>query len=100
MPEVGKRQADRADLTCSPVRETSSTDPRHFIKAKIGRKWTTALVDPGSVQYYLDQKHAQQCRREGWEVADSGETAVMADGTIVDLGGKITITITVANQRI
>ena len=33
-------------------------------------------------------------------MADSGETAVMADRTIVHLGGKITGTITAANQRI
>ena len=48
---------------------------------------------------YLDQKNAQQCRREGWEVADSSETAVMVDATIVDLGGKVTGTITAANQK-
>ena len=33
-------------------------------------------------------------------VANSGETAVMADGTTVDLGGKLTGTITSANQSI
>ena len=60
--EIGKRQAYRSDKTCSPVRETSSTDPRPFIKVKIGRQWSAALVDPGSVRSYLDQKHAQQCR--------------------------------------
>ena len=72
VPEVGKRQADRADQTCSPVRQTGSTDLRPFIKIKIGHQWKTALIDPGSVRSYLDQKNAQQCRREGWEVADSG----------------------------
>ena len=97
VPDVGKRKADRADQTCSSVRETHSTDPRPFIQIKVGRNWTTALVDPGSVRSYLDQKHAEQCRREGWEIADSGETAIMADGAIVDLGGRITGTITAAN---
>ena len=96
MPKVGKGQADRADQTCSLVRETSSTDPRPFIKVKIGRQWTTALIDPGPVRSYLGQKNAQQCRQKDWKVADSGETAVMTDATIVDLGGKITA----ANQRI
>ena len=100
MPENGKRQADRVDQTCSPVRETSSTDPRPFIKVKIGHKWETALVDPGSVRSYLDQKHTQRCRREGWEVADSVETAIMVDGAIVDIGEKITGKITAANHRI
>ena len=100
--EAAKRATDRANITSSPVRKSksTSTDPRAFISVQIGAHWFTALIDPGSVRSYVDQKTGQHCRKQEWRVEDSGETAILADGSEVSLGKKLSGTITAANWKI
>ena len=44
VPEIGKRQVDRANTTCNLVRETHSTDPRPFIRIKFTHSCTPTLT--------------------------------------------------------
>ena len=102
MFKAGKRATDRANITSSPVRKSksTSTDPRAFISVQIGAHWFTAFIDPGSVCSYVDQKTGQHCLKQKWRVKDSGETAILADGSEVSLGKKLSGTITAANWKI
>ena len=52
LPEIGKRQEDRAHLIHRPVQESNVNIPRAFIQVRIGTPRATALVDPGSVRSY------------------------------------------------
>ena len=100
--KAGKRATDRANITSSPVRKSksTSTDPRAFISVQIGAHWFTALIDPGSVRSYVDQKTDQHGRKQEWRMEDSHETAILADGSEVSLGRKLSGMISAANRKI
>ena len=100
MFEAGKRATDRAKATSSPARKSKSTDPRAFISVQIGEHWFTALIDHRSVRSYVNQKTGKHCRKQQWTVEDSGKTAILADGSEITLGRKLSGTITAANRNI
>ena len=98
--KAGKRATNRANITSSPVRESKSTEPRAFTYVQIGALWFIALIDSGSVSSYVDQKTGHHCWKQQWRVEDSRETAILADGSEVSLGRKLSGTITAANRKI
>ena len=83
MFKVGKRPTDQANTISILVCESKGTDPRAFISVQIGENWFTALIDPGTVRSYVDQKTGQHCRKQKWSMEDSSETAILADASEV-----------------
>ena len=74
--------------------------PESLHQRQIGAHWYTALIDPGFVRSYVDQKTGQHYRKQEWRVEDSHETAILADGSGVSLGRKLSGLITAANRKI
>ena len=100
LPKAGKRQEDRAHHAHRPVQRNNARDPRAFIQVRIGARRVTALIDPGSVRSYLDRRMSHRCREDGWQREEGDEVAILADGSEVPLGDRLTGNITAAGLTI
>ena len=90
LPETGKRKRGRAKLDSPPARYVPpSEEPRIFINIQVGLSTFKALVDPGSVCSYVDKTTADRFLAQGWAHREDDTVAVMADGTEMPLGKRL-----------